>query len=421
MRGDKWANGFFRGLPELSLDATREAAALQAATDATLSIKKSGKPFDDAYQAGLYLHIQPVEFWSRDKTKLYRGQRNSEWSTTASLFRPGPVDIIVRRQRLLSLAGTLAEAFHLDARHAFAATQHYSAEAVMRYGHGAVGTWLLDVTWNPFIALSFATHNGKVGDIGAIYMLWVSEWEGQLGGIAPLDVLTLDLTRPRQQEAGFVDSAFPELFDDHIPFPLRFKQRDGLEFEDPELGASRANLYPSGDGVCDVVRTWAQEEATNGQPPTPSVALALPPQALRVIPNPVSSWVEPEVFLSVCRQSMRRSTHKAFESHIERLASFHSWARFLRPMIKARGFQLGVPSLHGLTYGAWIAETCAEEGRCPSLRELTSDYKLDPGIRQLLADWIDSRWDRGAADRDALWHGNADVDSFLDSLTKVDP
>ncbi|MFE4823997.1 FRG domain-containing protein [Streptomyces sp. NPDC056704] len=421
MRGDKWANGFFRGLPELDLDATREATALQAVTDETLSIKRSGEPFADAYQTGLYLHVQPVEFWSRDKTKLYRGQRNSDWPTTASLFRPGPIEGSVRRQRLASLAGTLAEEFNLDSRHAFAASQHYSAEAIVPGGIGAVSTWLLDITWNPFIALSFATHNGKEGDVGAIYMLWLSEWEGQVGEIAPLDTLTLDLTRPRQQEAGFVDSAFPELFDDHIPFRLHFKQKASLEFEDPELGASRANLYPSGDEVCDAVRTWAQKEAMFGYPPRPSIALTLPPKALRVTPNPVSSWVEPEVFLSICRACLHGPAHRDFESHIRRLAVFHSWARFLYPMIKARGFYFGMPSLHGLTYGAQVAESYAAKKAPPTLRELTSDYKLNPVILQSLVDWVEAQWASGDASQDSLWRGTADANSFLDYLGSVDP
>lgn len=267
MRGDRWASRVFRGLPGLEPHVIREVEDLQPIADAALAVNESGEPFDDAYQAGLYLHLQPYEFWSHDQTKLYRGQRDDTWETTASLFRPGPMDAPTRQKRLISLAGTLAHEFGLDDRHAFAAAQHYSSEAIVPGGPGAVATWLLDITWNPYIALSFATHGGRSDQMGVVSLLWVSEWEGKFGKTAPLDTLKLNnLTRPRQQEAGFIDSAFPELFDDYVPFRFLFKQKAGLEFEDPDLGASRANIYPANDEVCDAVQRWARLEVSSGHP-----------------------------------------------------------------------------------------------------------------------------------------------------------
>jgi hypothetical protein len=45
-------------------------------------------PFDDAYQAGFWIHLHEDRYVRQDNdSKLYRGQRNADWTNTTSLLR----------------------------------------------------------------------------------------------------------------------------------------------------------------------------------------------------------------------------------------------------------------------------------------------------------------------------------------------
>ena len=59
------------------------------------------------------------------------------------------------------------------------------------------------MTWNPFIALAFATHGAVDGDLGVVALLSRPEWNSRLAAVAPLDLVELDLRRPRQQQAEY--------------------------------------------------------------------------------------------------------------------------------------------------------------------------------------------------------------------------
>jgi hypothetical protein len=407
-------------------EAIRQAEALQPAWHEAAAIDRSSEPFEDAYQAGLWLHLQPYEYMCQDNvTKLYRGQRDADWPNISSLFRPTKTNPATRRARLLSLAGTLVDCLGLDVQHAFAASQHYSGEADIPSGYGAVATWLLDVTWNPFIALAFATHGAKSGGEGVISVIHAVEWREKLGAIAKLDIVELDLTRPRRQQAAFVNSRFPELLDDYVPFRLLFKQHNGLEFEDCSVGACRASMYPVNDPVCDVVRRWAEEEKANRRPPIPSTRLVLPPQAQRAASSKETWWVDPNVYLDLCHLQLERldcpldaSFSIALDSHLKMLAAFHSWARALTPELRARGLLGWRPGLGGLTWGSSVARARATEGQPPDLMEMTSQYNtLDIDVRQRLVSWIRSNWQTSFAKQTSLRNGTADPTAFLSSLS----
>ncbi len=53
---------------------------------------------------------------------------------------------------------------------AVAILQHYSKEV-------GTGTWLIDFTWDPFIALFFASYGGQDKCIGVISYISVSEFD----------------------------------------------------------------------------------------------------------------------------------------------------------------------------------------------------------------------------------------------------
>jgi hypothetical protein len=365
--------------------------AWQAARDAD----RASVPFADAYQAGLWLHLTEDQFFRHAKgCKLYRGQRNATWPTTASLFRNADRDPPAKqwRERLISLAGRLTDRLGLDPAEGFAAAQHYGGEASLPGGAGPVTTWLLDVTWNPFIALAFATHGGADGDIGVVAAVDVDEWNGKLGPIADIDVLELDLLRPRNQEAAVIDSAFPELADDYLPLSFQFFQHACVQFEDPLAEITARSIYPQDDPAIPIVREWAQEELARGEPPVPRRTLQLPAHvALR--PEIVApGWVPFTVFRDLVHRSLTQLdnppdlTNETLPAHIELLAVLHSQARHqdLRP------------GLGGLGAGAWIAYQRDRDGRPPSLREMTTQYNLvyDEAFQTLVGQ-LDELWRQG--------------------------
>ena len=75
------------------------------------------------------------------------------------------------------------------------------------------------MTWNPFIALALQRTAETANDVGVVAVL--SKEGGRtdcLGAVTPLDLTELDrFKRPHQQEAAFITSRYPELFEDYIP------------------------------------------------------------------------------------------------------------------------------------------------------------------------------------------------------------
>jgi hypothetical protein len=371
------------------------ARELRGAWQAARDADHASVPFDDAYQAGLWLHLTEDQFFRHAKPhKVYRGQRDATWPTSASLFRDadrGP-PASERRQRLISLAGRLTDRLGLAPAEAFAAAQHYGGEASLPGGPGSVSTWLLDVTWNPFIALAFATHGGADGDVGVVAAVDVDEWNGKLGSIADIDVLELDLLRPHNQEAAFIDSAFPELADDYLPLSFQFFQHAGVQFEDPFVDITARSIYPLDDPAIPIVKEWAQDELSRGEPPVPRRMVQLPDQvALRsevVAPGLVPFTVFRDLVGSSLAQldNPPDVTSGTLPAHVELLSVFHSQARH----------QNLRPGLGGLSAGAWIAYQRDRDGRPPSLREMTTQYNLvyDEAF-QTLVQQLDELWRQG--------------------------
>ncbi len=202
-------------------------------------------PFEDVYAAAL--SMLPYGFWveSPDRRQLYRGQRNASWLTLPSLFRDNPAS------KLNSLADAVARIRAalptLDDDQVIAVAQHYSKEL-------RVATWLLDVTFDPRVALFFASDGGAAGDVGVVNCIMHREWSdlsaggtNRLGRLRVIDVP--DVLRIERQRASFLDTSHPELFDLYVPHSVWFKQVQGLTFEDVSAPhpVSKDVLYPSPD------------------------------------------------------------------------------------------------------------------------------------------------------------------------------
>lgn len=125
-----------------------------------------------------------------------------------------------------------AEIFEL----AFA--QHFKAEA-------RILTPMLDFTYDPLVALFFASMNGRVGDTGVIYCLFVESdlllfaKLGLLGEVVLVDLPNVG--RLRRQHGVLLQQSAPGAIEQLVPFELKFRQT-GERYEDPDLDISENYL-----------------------------------------------------------------------------------------------------------------------------------------------------------------------------------
>jgi hypothetical protein len=203
-------------------------------------------PLEDVFAAAL--SMLPHGFWveSSDREQLYRGQRNAKWSTRPSLFRAK--DPACELNKLAEATARIRAALPtLDDDQVIAVAQHYSKEL-------GVTTWLLDVTFDPRVALFFASDGGAENDVGVVHCIAQREWAdlsangtNRLGHLRVIEVP--DVLRIERQRASFLDTSHPALFEQYVPHSVWFKQVPGLTFEDvsaphPVGGGA---IYPSPD------------------------------------------------------------------------------------------------------------------------------------------------------------------------------
>ena len=117
--------------------------------------------------------------------------------------------------------------------------QHFKAEASLHPP-------LLDFTYDPLVALFFASLCPVEGEIGVVYRLSPrSDFERfrQLSVLGELAIVVLPaITRLRSQRAVLLHNPTSDVVDQLVPYALKFKQLPRVSFEDPEIGISNDAL-----------------------------------------------------------------------------------------------------------------------------------------------------------------------------------
>ena len=190
-------------------------------------------PLPDVYAAALLLAKR-----NKDGSMVYRGQRNAEWQVIPSYFRPNPdganPDFDKRNQRLNAFIELMMNAFpQIDENQGLAAAQHVSKEA-------DTPTWLIDVTWDPLVALFFAGTNAKDNDIGVVDMIPLGEWKKYIASQPDLpgEVIMVEapfVERIQRQHGLFLNAPRADLYERFVPYRLWFRQKAGLEFFDHSI------------------------------------------------------------------------------------------------------------------------------------------------------------------------------------------
>jgi hypothetical protein len=246
---------------------------------------------EDVYAAAL--SMLPHGFWveSPERSQLYRGQRDARWPTIPSLFRRRDVDGALKQlahtvPRIQACVPSVSE------EQAVAVAQHYSKEL-------GVATWLLDMTFDPRVALLFASDGGVTGEVGVVVCLAQKEWNelsaagtNRLGRLRVIDVP--GVLRIERQRASFLDTSHPELFDQYVAHAVWFRQADGVRFEDhdADFPVTAERIYPTDDPVlAALLRT----------PPTTEGVLHIAPAS--DAREPLGSAAYWEIACSWCQQA----------------------------------------------------------------------------------------------------------------------
>jgi hypothetical protein len=224
-------------------------------TNDLLGREQHDRVFDDAYHAALMMKVKYRrgydDKWRADANppRFFRGQRCEQWPLVPSLFRTrnGDLTEALITQRLRRLGPVIRQlqlrTTPLENQEAVAIAQHYAKEL-------EVMTWMIDFTRDPLVALFFASDGGSPGEVGIVWSVNQREWnEHSVSGTNQLG--TMEVIEPKgirriaAQRACFLSASHPELFAQHVPFRIRFHQRAGLVFEDPNTSPpiTQRDLY----------------------------------------------------------------------------------------------------------------------------------------------------------------------------------
>lgn len=208
-------------------------------------------PLESVYAAALSMAASG--FWriSPERDQLYRGQRNASWETVPSLFRSAEQSSILSKLGT-AVARIRAAKPEFSEEQALAVAQHYSEEL-------KVATWLLDVTYDPNVALFFASHGGIAGDLGVVNCIMSNEWQrlsaggkNRLGRLRVIDVP--GVLRIDRQKASFLDTSHRELFEQLAGVPTRITGEMNLGPESEARAPLGAAVY------LDIAESWCREQ-----------------------------------------------------------------------------------------------------------------------------------------------------------------
>lgn len=256
---EQWRNTGWE-LPDKNLIARMESVCESIAT-----AQDTPEPYEDVYQAAL--RMLPQWYWlptRKNRSAFFRGQVHT-WPVEPSILRFLPSDPGLRDQELRQRAEQV-EVFvqALKEAHADRFTDNQYVAIAQHYG---VRTWLLDCTWNPWVALFFASWNGQDNQIGTVLEYRTGEFRS-LGSRRSLFgrvriIHARGIPRVKWQQGIFIEGSHPDVLAQYSPYRTSFNQHKALVFEDPGNGISEQHLFPdlSADALAHLSR------ATLAKPP----------------------------------------------------------------------------------------------------------------------------------------------------------
>ncbi|WP_020599332.1 FRG domain-containing protein [Spirosoma panaciterrae] len=300
--------------------------------------RHENNPLPDVYAAALSMRMFDV--WKCEPSvSVYRGQRNYKWSTIPSIYRFTSDKREYYKTRLQNFVHFLREEYpKFSKTQCVAIAQHFSAD-----DEGDTKTHLVDITWDPFVALFFASDGGKKGDIGVVNRIIVPEWKkyiaNELSHRGNIEIIEVDgVQRIKNQRALFLSTPDPKSFDLYHPWKIFFKQHDGVVFDDLEYEQPLSNntLYPIEGFMKDLLIKF-KKTTFDSIKDLPSISIPstnevygkeyLLERAKQMIPN-IENWIPANLsVLKICAEFYARGEEW---SEDKTLYSLHRWNECLR-------------------------------------------------------------------------------------------
>lgn len=237
----------------LATPCEQDLALLDSVCEAREFAWEQRYPLDDVYCVALRWLPKHIHLVRGRLNRIWRGQRKSEWTFQAKLFRP---ENIANKEEHLRKIGSLSVELNryngaLQEDQYLAIATHYSIEAEL-------ATWLLDFTTNPWVALFFASYRGNDRDIGIVSEIACEEWRrltaDQLGYIRLIEVP--GVPRIERQHAVFLEGSHSDIVEQYIGAYTTFMQHSGVVFRDEAIRIHEDTLLPRDDPYLQIVNEW---------------------------------------------------------------------------------------------------------------------------------------------------------------------
>lgn len=316
--------------------------------------------FEDTYQAAL--HMLPISEYRNyeSRSKCYRGQR-FPWPVIPKLFRchPSKGELNHRMDLVGSFSETLERKYpgQFDEYQRIAIAQHYG-----------VKTWLVDLTLDPWVALFFASLDGKAGDNGIVTGFSRTEWESlsagsqnRLGAIKLIKVS--GVPRIEAQKALFLDGSHPDLIEQYVGMEIQFRQKDGLIFEDPSKGITKEILLPEDDPFATFMADW------ESNPQRPTRPLGVNP------PNDASLPLSPSDYMKIALSWYKEEIRSLLQSEeayplLTKVCDFHARLQTVRKHVT-----ITARSLRRLADAVGVISTYLSlHNQLPDMEEVIKQY-----------------------------------------------
>ncbi|WP_148863916.1 FRG domain-containing protein [Marinobacter fonticola] len=181
--------------------------------------------------------------------KGFRGTRNEYWLLEPSIMRnlPGDPDKEVAEceRRYKELAVFCEAMRQLRNKEGKDSSESVCMAIAQHYG---IRSPLIDLTQNAWVALFFASHGAEQGDVGLVQCFFLEELEELFeanANFGSLQVIRADsVPRIHNQQGFFIALPAPYLDKQHVPASIRFRQHEGVLFEDDSLGVTESRIYP---------------------------------------------------------------------------------------------------------------------------------------------------------------------------------
>jgi hypothetical protein len=240
----------------------------------------------------------------------------------------------------------------LDERHAAAIAQHY-------FNTAKIHTWLIDMTSDPFVVLWFASLDGEEGDLGIVESIYLAEWNSiaDIPGnpLGPVRLLyPANVPRIKAQHGLFLEAPSGVFWPQYFKQSLKFHQKKGLVFEDPDIGVTEQILMPADDELLRFAERFAQDQ---------SLSEAELESEGAVVDQLFVDFTSPEPYLSLARHTARRwhdEIPASLDNQLRFISQFH--ATLLHPKFFPKVMGKGAWSIRRFVLAVEYAAINAEHG-----------------------------------------------------------